>query len=152
MRRRIFLLLTVLLLGGLCGCSPKAEQEGLGNGWQPEQSMRLEYATEFAVDLYAGGYKLLTLGDGSRFLVVPEGNASLPKGIARDIKPLYQPVKNIYLAATASMCLFDALNKLQMPSVFRAPGQKPGISPMPVLPVEKGISCLRANTASRITR
>ena len=38
MRRRIFLLLTVLLLGGLCGCSPKAEQEGLGNGWQPEQS------------------------------------------------------------------------------------------------------------------
>lgn len=47
-----------------------------------EQSMRLEYATEFAVDLYAGGYKLLTLGDGSRFLVVPEG-ASLPKGIAR---------------------------------------------------------------------
>lgn len=81
MRRRIFLLLTVLLLGGLCGCSPKAEQEGLGNGWQPEQSMQLEYATEFAVDLYAGGYKLLTLGDGSRFLVVPEG-ASLPKGIA----------------------------------------------------------------------
>ena len=111
MRRRIFLLLTVLLLGGLCGCSPKAEQEGLGNGWQPEQSMQLEYATEFAVDLYAGGYKLLTLGDGSRFLIVPEG-ASLPKGIARDIKPLYQPVKNIYLAATASMCLFDALDRL----------------------------------------
>lgn len=96
----------------LCGCG-RAEivPEGLGNGWEPESSLNLEYATEFAVEYYAGGYKLVTLGDGSRFLVIPEG-AALPQGISRDITPLYQPIRNIYLAATASMCLFDALERL----------------------------------------
>ncbi|MBR0277386.1 MAG: ABC transporter substrate-binding protein, partial [Clostridia bacterium] len=66
---------------------------------------------QFSVDYYDGGYKLISLADGSRFLVVPEG-AKLPKGISKDIVPLYQPIKNIYLAATSAMCLFDALDRL----------------------------------------
>lgn len=74
-------------------------------------SMELDYATEFAVDYYEGGYKLITLGDGSRFLVIPE-NGSLPEGLSEDITPLYQPIDHIYLAATAAMCLFDALDRL----------------------------------------
>ena len=73
--------------------------------------MDLQYATQFSVDYYQEGYKLLSLSDGSRFLVVPEGK-ECPKGIAKDIVPLYQPVKNIYLAATAVMCLFDAMDRL----------------------------------------
>ena len=112
MKRCIAMVLTVLLLMScLCGCNQTATKDGLGNGWEPESSMQLEYATQFAVDYYTDGYKLITMGDGSRFLVIPEG-ASLPKGIARDIVPLYQPVENIYLAATAAMCLFDALDRL----------------------------------------
>ena len=43
--------------------------------------------------------------------MVPEG-AGLPEGVSKDIVPLYQPLENIYLAATASMCLFDALDRL----------------------------------------
>ncbi len=106
------LLILCLSLSLLAGCGQAPAQEGaLGNGWQPERSLALDYATEFAVDYYAGGYKLLTLGDGSRFLVVPEG-ASLPDGIAPDIVPLYQPMKNLYLAASAAMCLFNALDGL----------------------------------------
>ena len=97
------LLILCLSLSLLAGCGQAPAQEGaLGNGWQPERSLALDYATEFAVDYYAGGYKLLTLGDGSRFLVVPEG-ADLPDGIAPDIVPLYQPMKNLYLAASAAM-------------------------------------------------
>ena len=40
-----------------------------GLTWQSE--MQLRYAHEFAVDYYEGGYKLLTIGDGNRYLVVP---------------------------------------------------------------------------------
>lgn len=94
----------------LSGCAAGNPGEGLGNGWQPEKTMELEYAHEFQVDYYQGGYKQISLADGSRFLVIPEGG-KLPEGIAGDIVPLYQPIENIYLAATAAMCLFDGLGR-----------------------------------------
>ena len=112
MKRCIALLLTLsLLLSVLSGCGTVESKEGLGNGWEVERSMDLQFATQFSVEYYQDGYKLISLADGSRFLVIPEG-AALPKGIAKDIVPLYQPLENIYLAATASMCLFDALDSL----------------------------------------
>lgn len=115
------LTLTVaLLLTLLSGCGSQEAPTGLGNGWEPEGSMDLQYATQFSVDYYAGGYKLLSLADGSRFLVVPQG-ADLPEGLAADIVPLYQPVEDIYLVATSAMCLFDALDSL---SAIRLSGTK----------------------------
>ena len=112
MKRCIALFLTVtLLLSVLGGCGTVETKEGLGNGWEPERSMELQFATQFSVDYYQDGYKLISLADGTRFLVIPEGS-ECPKGIAKDIVPLYQPVENIYLAATASMCLFDALDSM----------------------------------------
>lgn len=106
-----FCLTAVLTLVLLCGCGAAETKDGPGNGWEPERSMELQFATQFSVDYYADGYKLISLADGSRFLVIPEG-FELPRGIAEDIVPLYQPLENIYLAATASMCLFDALDRL----------------------------------------
>ena len=112
MKRCIELFLTVVqILTAFCGCGTVGTKEGLGNGWEPERSMELQFATQFSVEYYQDGYKLISLADGSRFLVIPEG-AKLPKGISKDIVPLYQPLENIYLAATASMCLFDALDSL----------------------------------------
>lgn len=104
----------VILLSSLAGCAagtPEAQMEGLGNNWLPERSMELQYAENFRVDYYSGGYSLLTLSDGSRYLVVPE-NSAVPEGISGDITILQQPINNIYLVATSSMCLFDALNSL----------------------------------------
>lgn len=121
MKRCIALFLTVtLLLSVLGGCGTVETKEGLGNGWDPERSMELQFATQFSVDYYQDGYKLISLADGTRFLVIPEGS-ECPKGIAKDIVPLYQPVENIYLAATASMCLFDALDCMD---VIRLSGTK----------------------------
>ena len=121
MKRCIALFLTVtLLLSVLGGCGTVETKEGLGNGWEPERSMELQFATQFSVDYYQDGYKLVSLADGTRFLVIPEGS-ECPKGIAKDIVPLYQPVENIYLAATASMCLFDALDCMD---VIRLSGTK----------------------------
>ena len=121
MRRCIALfLIATLLLSVLGGCGTVETKAGLGNGWEPERSMELQFATQFSVDYYQDGYKLISLADGTRFLVIPEGS-ECPKGIAKDIVPLYQPVENIYLAATASMCLFDALDCMD---VIRLSGTK----------------------------
>ena len=81
-------------------------------GQEPVRRMKTEYAVQFSVDYYENGSKLLTLADGQRFLVLPEGTTH-PQGIDPDIAILQQPVRNIYLAATAAMCLFDALDRLE---------------------------------------
>lgn len=77
----------------------------------PVGSMELSYATQFSVDYYANGCKLITLADGSRFLVVPE-EGTVPNGLDTNVVVLKRPIQNIYLAATSAMCLFDALDSL----------------------------------------
>ena len=112
MKRGISLLLSVLMvLLSCCGCQKEEEYRGLGNGWEPVDKMDLQYATEFSVSYYEGGYKLIEIRNGGRFLLIPEGKET-PRGIARDIVPLYGPVDHIYLVATSAMCLFDALDRL----------------------------------------
>ena len=73
--------------------------------------MKLKYAKQFSVYYYKDGYKLIRLHDGSKFLVVPEGKDA-PSGIDKKISVLRQPINRIYLAATASMCLFDRLESI----------------------------------------
>ena len=102
MKRMVSLLLCFVLLLSLPGCGQPETQEGLGNGWEPVSQMAVQFAHEFSVDYYDGGYKLISLGDGSRYLTIPEGS-EIPKRIAKDIVPLQQPIENIYLAATAAM-------------------------------------------------
>ena len=82
------------------------------------KSMELKYATGFSVDYYEDGYKLITIKEGNDvYLVIPEGADSkvtdrLMKSIGGDIIKLKQPIDKIYLAATATMCLFDAMDAL----------------------------------------
>jgi len=100
-----------LLLPG-CAANPSGTRDNsLGNGWPVESSMKLQYAKNFSVDYYKGGYALITISDGSRYLVLPQGGET-PPGIDEDITVLKQPVNNIYIAATSAMCLFDALDSL----------------------------------------
>lgn len=103
----IWALVLALLLTGCAGAGTGTPQ----SEWVPERTMELQFATQFQVDYYAGGYKLISLADGSKFLVVPEG-CEVPASAPKDAVPLYQPIENIYLAATSAMCLFDALNRL----------------------------------------
>lgn len=129
-----------LALGGCAGAAPQGEAAGgtaaamqvqdgptttlvegfrnpdLGNGWQPTGSMELQYASCFTVDEYDGGYRLACLADGQRYLMVPEG-ATVPEGLASDIIVLQQPVGDIYLVASDTMCLFEALGALDRISV-----------------------------------
>lgn len=107
MRKAAALVLVLVLLSG---CAGNALAQPVSD-WVWEGSMELRYASQFQVDYYSGGYKLITLGDGSRFLTIPEGSG-VPQDAPKDAVPLYQPITNLYLAATSAMCLFDALNRL----------------------------------------
>ena len=83
----------------------------LGNGWEPVDSLGLQYAECFTVDYYDGGYKLFCLSDGGRYLTVPEG-AAVPEGLAEDIVTVQQPLGDVYMVASDTMCLFDALDAM----------------------------------------
>ena len=110
--KKLFIIIATitLLISALSGCANRTEMADT-SGLVPSGSMKLSYATEFSVDYFEGGYKLVTLKDGSRFLLIPEG-AVKPEGLSSDIVPLFMPIKDIYLCATSSMCLFDALGRL----------------------------------------
>ena len=73
-----------------------------------DHSMDLEYATQFAVDYYNNGYKLVTIAGEGEYLVVPEG-AAVPEGLDSEITVLQQPLDHIYLVATSTMDLFRAI-------------------------------------------
>lgn len=90
--------------------TPAPEREPM-SGLRWERQLPLRYAERFSVDYYEGGYALIDIVDGDRILVVPEG-AAIPDGLPADVIPIQRPVKNIYLAATSAMALFDRLGAL----------------------------------------
>ncbi len=76
-----------------------------------DHSMELEYAQQFSVDYYEGGYVRLTIAGEDEFLLVPEG-AAVPEDLEEDVTVLQKPVENIYLVATSAMDLFCSLDAL----------------------------------------
>ena len=80
-------------------------------GMKYDHSLELQYADQFAVDYYEGGYALITIAGGERFLLVPEDKEA-PEGLDADISVIQKPVQNIYLVATSAMDFFCALDGL----------------------------------------
>lgn len=116
----LLLLCCMLITAVTCtGCSERKGgetdgQDGVGVeivGLTYSGTMTLDYAEQFAVYEYEDGYRLIDIFDDAQYLVVPEGG-TVPAELDSAIKVIQQPVKNIYLAATASMSLFDAMNAL----------------------------------------
>ncbi len=124
MKRKILLLFLTVLLSVLtvsCGKTQEAggaAEEGTdGTPLSYDHSMELDYAQGFAVDYYDGGYALITISDGSRFFIVPEGQP-VPEELPGDevereeTAVLEQPADHIYLAATAVMDMFCSIDAL----------------------------------------
>lgn len=109
--------LPVLLLLLLCGCAQQEAAGGVGTTDVPwdalefDHSLDLQFADQFAVDYYEGGYAEITIAGTDSYLVVPEG-AALPSGVPEEITVLQQPLDNIYLVATSAMDLFRELNAI----------------------------------------
>lgn len=135
MKKRIYkitaILLTMALFLGGCGITKDGSQDSASattqttseksddmskkadapeiDGLTYESAMNLTYAQEFDVFYYKDGYKLIDVHEGRQYLIVPEGKEA-PEGLDEKIIVIQQPIQNIYMAATAIMSLFDALD------------------------------------------
>ena len=76
-------------------------------------TMKLEYADCFQVYYYQDGYKLIDIPISGQYLVVPEGGEK-PEGLSEDITVIYQPLDEVYLAATGAMSFFDRLDAIDV--------------------------------------
>jgi len=106
-----------------CGSGSGSETEESGapeiSGLTYESEMELQRATEFSVYHYEGGYDLIDIREGDKFLLVPDGSDA-PETVPEDVIVLQKPVDRIYLAATATMAMFcscDALDHIRMSSI-----------------------------------
>lgn len=109
----LFLLMIVAVAVG-CGKdtdSWKTTDHTISKEFTYETSMKLDYATEFAVDYYDNGFTLISIADGSRFLLNTE-DKEVPQDLADDITVLKAPVSDIYLVASATMDMFCSIGAL----------------------------------------
>ena len=101
-----FVGITLIFSG--CETSEKPSNHGDTGGLVFVERAETEYAKQFTIDRYEGGYSLITTMLGERYLVVPEGG-EVPKKLDSEITVIRQPAGNFYLAATAAMGLFAEL-------------------------------------------
>ncbi|MGN0131173.1 MAG: ABC transporter substrate-binding protein [Lachnospiraceae bacterium] len=95
-------------------------EEAENKGLIYESSMELQYAENFSVDYYEGGYRLLKTMDGTEILVIPEGKET-PEGLKEGVIVLKQPIENLYLVSSSVMDIFSKLDALD---AIRLSGQK----------------------------
>ena len=88
------LMLTLAGCGGNAG--NEAEEGGAPeiSGLTYESEMELQRATEFSVYHYEGGYDLIDIHEGDKFLLVQEGNEA-PESVPEGIIVLQKPVDKI---------------------------------------------------------
>ncbi len=112
MKNKLISILFALLLLAGCGAGPPALPEAAESlaGMKLTERVELKYAERFTIDRYEGGFSLISVADGSRYLTVPEGTEP-PEGLDKDIRVIQRPPNKIYLAATAVMCFFDAMDR-----------------------------------------
>lgn len=114
---RTALSLVLLFITSLTSCSTAQgteasdNQKEISSSLTWESSMELRYASEFSVDYYKEGCRLLTIAQDGQYLVVPEGK-EIPADLSKDITVLKQPVEQIYLVASAAMDMFVSLDAL----------------------------------------
>lgn len=116
------MLAIVVLACTLClvGCSPSSRSSASSTskdgeptieGLTYQSKMDLEYATCFNVYYYDNGFKVISVTDDVDYLLVPEG-ASAPAKLPKGMVVLQAPLDHIYLCATATASLFNAIDSL----------------------------------------
>ena len=75
-----------------------------------DYSLELEYADNFAVDYYKGGYIIFKDVEGGReYLIVPE-NKSDPENLPKDLKVLHAPITNLYIDSSAMVAFMTSVD------------------------------------------
>ncbi len=101
--------LTAFLLGGCTRDSSIPDDHVTIENHEFLEREQLKYADKFAIDRYTDGFSAVYTAAGTRCLIVPRGE-SPPENLNESYKIIYSPIENVYLAATSSMSLFDALD------------------------------------------
>ena len=84
-------------------------------------ALELKYANQFSVKKIKNTeYRLITISNNQKFLVVPEGN-DVPKNLPSDVKILKQPLGKTYLVSTSVM---DLLAKIYAVNFVKFSGTK----------------------------
>lgn len=103
MRKAYIFLPPILCLAVLTACGKTSDSGAFDLENTPSEHMELLYADQFSVDRYENGISLVTVGDGEKYLLVPENETVETSG---DITVITTPADNIYLAASSAMDLF----------------------------------------------
>ena len=124
MKKILGIILSFCLLFLLTNCG--AEKEGretdefsaidpteLSRQLTYKNAMELSYAKEFTVNYYENNFTLISITDGSHFLLVPEGNEA-PDDLPEEVTLLYQPLDQIYLVASAVMDMFASIDGIDL--------------------------------------
>ncbi len=103
MRKAYIFLPLILCLAALTACGKTSDSGAFDLENTPSERMELLYAEQFSVDRYENGISIVTVGDGEKYLLVPENETV---EATEDITVISVPVHNIYLAASSAMDLF----------------------------------------------
>lgn len=96
------------------GSGEKAWQSGsapLISGLTFESELQPEFAEDFVVYRYSDDFRVIEIKDGGSYLVVPEGK-KIPDDLPEKMVVLQRPLNHIYVAGTATMAMFQALDGL----------------------------------------
>ncbi len=114
MKRLLAIILALVMVLGLAACGKQDESTGdipQFNGLKYTETVETEFATEYKIYRYQGGYSYIDIKDGDKIMVVPEGGKA-PKDLDKSVVVLQQPLRHIYLPATSVMAHFNGMNAL----------------------------------------
>ena len=136
-KRWLALLLAMTMLLAMTACSkndetqtndqPQQEQQTPQQPVTPQQPteedyngklisegmMDIQYAQQFAIEKFKGGYRLVTDNlSGNKILVVPE-NMKVPTELDSDVQVLQLPVTNAYICGTSVVNMCDAIGAIE---------------------------------------
>lgn len=104
-------ILVFLLLFSGCGAGGTGEAQERFSELEKTGELPLQWAREFSVDRYAGGYDVIRVSDGRTYFVVPE-KGTVPDSVPEDWTVLQKPLKNIDVVSSAAMDVFLKLDAM----------------------------------------
>lgn len=111
----LFFILFVVTAGLMAGCSSKTPEDPKGNlsfgDIEFNKKENLEFAELFTMETSEDGYVDVTIMNDGKYLIIPKG-AQMPVGIPSGYRVLNQGAESIYVAATAVMDMFIAMDAL----------------------------------------
>jgi len=112
MIKKIFVvLLAAVMIANLCGCGQApavSDKPYILAGYSEPQKRENAYAGCFTIYDYESGDSMITTSDGGAYLITDNA----PGGLAANVTVIPRSPDLIYLAASAVMCFYDAMDRL----------------------------------------